>query len=308
MTHASSAGSPAGVTGLVMVWVSVSLAAQAPVFRAAADVVLVPVAVTQRGRPVSGLTATDFEVLDRGIAQTVQVETADALPIDVTLVVDTSASVRGRTLAQFAADIQAVARSLGTADRIRLLTFGTSVTDVTGFQPGGRNLPLGQLVADGGSSFYNAVAAALLTVPRNDRSQLVFVLSDGRDTMSFLDASQLVELAARSPATLVLAVVSPPDRPLGAPVMVDGTTPYDGGPNVPLLGDAAARTGGFLIQRGSGTSLAALFAVALTTHRASYIITFSPAPVGPRGWHELRIRVRRSSNYEVRTRAGYEWH
>src|SRR5919112_32731 len=71
---------------------------QQPVFRTGADVVSVDASVQRDRRPLTGLTAADFELLDNGVPQEISDVTYEKLPIDVTLLLDVSASVTGPIL------------------------------------------------------------------------------------------------------------------------------------------------------------------------------------------------------------------
>ena len=55
----------------------------APVFRASADVVSVEASVRRDRRPVVGLTAADFTLLDNGVQQQITDVSYEKLPIDV---------------------------------------------------------------------------------------------------------------------------------------------------------------------------------------------------------------------------------
>src|SRR4029079_15359034 len=89
-------------------------------FRSGVEVVRVPVAVVDRTKPVRGLTAADFELLDHGVRQTLAAAAAvEDLPVDVTLVLDSSGSVKGRALDQLKADVQSIANDLQPDDRVR---------------------------------------------------------------------------------------------------------------------------------------------------------------------------------------------
>lgn len=284
-------------------------AEQAPTIRSGVDGVVVPVSVTEAYRPVPGLTSSDFTLQDNGVAQDFTCTTGESLSVDVTLLIDTSASVKGKALEQFNADVQRIAESLSPNDRLRLITFAGDATDVSGLQPGGVSMPIGQITAGGATSLYNAVAASLIASPRSDRPQLVFAFSDGLDNMSFLDASGLVSLAGHSHAVLYLTLVTNP-----APTSARGVflsqgngrfVPYDGGPNRRLLDEAANRTGGAVYQRAAGTSLSALFAQALDEFRSSYLLTFTPQGVKAGGWHTLTVKTKVPGR-RVRSRTGYE--
>lgn len=202
-----------------------------PTIRSGVDVVIVPVSVTENSRPVRNLTSSDFTLQDDGVAQDFTCAPADPLAVDVTLVIDTSGSVKGKALEQFTADVQRIAESLRPNDRLRLTTFAGDATDVSGLQPGGVRFPLDRISAGGATSLYNALAAALMSFPQSDRPQLVFGFSDGLDNMSFLDASGLASLAGYSQAVLYLTLVLDPMRiesPNAPPRQSGRFVPYNG--------------------------------------------------------------------------------
>jgi hypothetical protein len=296
------------------------LSAQAPAtFRSGVDVVRVPVSVTVGNRPLLGLTSSDFTLQDNGVAQEFTVAAAESLPVDVTLVIDTSASVKGKALEQFNADVQRIAESLQPNDRLRLITFAGDATDVSGLQTGGVPFPLDRITAGGATSLYNALAAALMAFPQSDRPQLVFGFSDGLDNMSFLDAPGLASLAGYSQAVLYLTLVLDPRRIESptAPPRQNGQNgrfvPYAGGPNLRQLREATDRTGGAVFQRTAGTSLSALFEQALDEFRSSYVLTFTSKSVKAGGWHTLTVKLKdalkdslKESRLRLRWRTGYE--
>jgi hypothetical protein len=292
-------------------------AQQAPMtIRSGVEVVRVPVSVTAGNRPVLGLTSSDFTLQDNGVAQAFTCAPADPLAVDVTLVIDTSGSVKGKALEQFNADVQRIAESLRPNDRLRLMTFAGDATDVSGLQPGGVPLPLDRISAGGATSLYNALAASLMAFPQSDRPQVVFGFSDGLDNMSFLDASGLASLAGYSQAVLYLTLVLDPRRiesPHAPPRQNGRFVPYNGGPNRRLLDEIANRTGGVVFQREAGTSLSALFEQALDEFRSSYVLTFTPKGGKAEGWHTLTVRLKdalkdslKESRPRVRWRTGYQ--
>ena len=244
--------------------------------------------------------ATDFQLLDNGVAQSVTASLIERLPLDVTLVLDTSGSVAGR-FADLKTQLQQISDLLRPNDRLRLIAFTNTAVDVFGLQPGGARLPLERLAPGGSTSFYEAIAAALMAIPNSERPQLVFAFSDGMDTTGFLDADRVVSLAGHTNAALYVGLVhSPPPRR-------NSMTPYEGGPNVRLLREATARTGGALIEDSSGAKLAAVFGKLLDEFRAgSYLLTYTPQGVARNGWHDIVVNVRRPGTFEIRARKGYD--
>ena len=86
---------------------------QAPVFRAGADVVSVEASVRRDRRAVTGLKSTDFELLDNGVVQEISDVSYEKLPIDVTVLLDTSASVVGSALDRLRAALRQLRSDLG---------------------------------------------------------------------------------------------------------------------------------------------------------------------------------------------------
>jgi VWFA-related protein len=202
----------AAVTALVASRVSLALPQQGA-FRSSIDVVLVPVSVTDRNRPVAGLIAADFELLDNGVKQTISLQPVDALPTDVTFLVDTSGSVNGRALDRIRTDLQEMADLLQPNDRVRAVAFARDATDVFGFKPGGAPLDLTRMTAGGTTSLYDALVTVLAASPSGNRPHLVFAVTDGRDNSSFTSAPHVVRVAAASGAVLCVVLV-PSSNPL----------------------------------------------------------------------------------------------
>jgi hypothetical protein len=104
-----------------------------PVFRAGADVVTVDAAVQRDRRPVTGLKPADFELLDNGVPQEISDVAYERLPIDVTLVLDVSASVTGSVLDELGRALRQVRADLLPSDRLRLLIFNMRVRRLVDF-------------------------------------------------------------------------------------------------------------------------------------------------------------------------------
>src|SRR5205823_2409458 len=123
--------------------------------------------------------------------------------------------------------------------------------------------------------------------PDADRPQLLFAFSDGFDTMSFLDAHRVAQLAEYSTASLYIALV---------PTTVRRTSFISGhiashSPPVPpdrkLLEQAATRTGGLVFSSTSG--LPDTFQKVLDDFRISYMLRYVPRGVPRSGWHEITV-------------------
>jgi VWFA-related protein len=298
--------------------------AQEPVFRMRTDAVAVSVAVRARNRPVAGLTPADFQLLDNGVPQKVSSTGADASPVDVSLVVDTSGSLTGAAFQQLKTEIQQMARLLKPEDRVRLLSFANRVVDITGLQSGTSTLPLDRLTAGGRTTLHNALGAALMLSPGAERPHLVFCVTDGFDNASVLTPRDVAELAAASSATLYLGLLSSrfftvvgggggssmgplQGNRFGAELPGMGSTriPVEA-PHQRTLRDAAIATGGAFFVAGATDTLPTLFRRVLDDFRANYVLRYSPSGVPPAGWHEITVTVPRRPDLSVHARKGYE--
>src|SRR5262245_59019058 len=144
---------------------------QRPVFRSRSDLVSIDVSVRRGNVPVTGLSAGDFKVLDNGVLQKVESVSYEAVPIDVTLFLDTSPSLSG-LLDELKRDIAKVAGMLRPDDRLRLLTFDYQVNDVFGWQASGGDLKLEAARMGRISSVYDAIFLSLMRRPDIDRRHL----------------------------------------------------------------------------------------------------------------------------------------
>lgn len=296
---------------------------QQPTFRSRVDVVTVPVSVTSANRPVGDLRLADFEVADNGVRQQVSLTRLEGAAIDVTILLDVSGSLQGEALEEMKRDVVAIGDELRTSDRVRVIAFADAVETVVPFTSGGAPLPLDALAAGGATSLYAAMASALVVDPDVVRPQLVFVMTDGRDTASFAGADEVLRLAGRSRACLFLARIAPdvataPEESIvrhpeqrgiyvGVSQVRRTTGPYAGGPNVAALKDIAARTGGAYYDVRREDPLVELFRQALQEFRGSYLLSYVPDGVSDSGWHAITVSVsRRDARYTIRARKGYQ--
>ena len=157
---------------------------QQPTFSSRVDVVRVDVLVTENGRPLSGLHAEDFEVLDEGVPQQVELVGLERLPLNVVLAFDISASVAGTRLGQLRSASGVLLDELKPDDRAALVTFNHVVrlrskltTDL-----GAVRAALEQVQARGGTALIDGSYLALLSGDPDAARGLVIVFSDGFDT------------------------------------------------------------------------------------------------------------------------------
>ena len=278
----------------------------AAIFRAGADVVTVDASVQRDRRPVSGLTAADFELLDNGVAQEISEIAYEKLPIDVTLLLDVSASVTGMVLDELRRALRQVRADLGPNDRLRLITFNMSVRRLVDFtqSPADLDNALTSLRGGGSSAVFDALSVALTAPDVPGRRRLIVLFSDGQDSSSVSDADTLLEVARRSTPTVAIILGSPSaDRP----ATLLRTSASLAASTVSALSERiAGETGGLVASVKVGENLTSKFRQMVQAFRSSYVLYFTPTGVERAGAHTLDVRVKRPGA-EVRARRGYVW-
>ena len=286
-----------------------------PLFRAVANVVRVDVLVTERGKPITKLTAADFELSDAGLAQQVTAASIEDVDVDVILALDTSGSVAGARLQALRDAAAALVRNLRPADRAAVVTFASGVTVhtplTTDHTAVARALETAE--ARGATSLVDAAWTSVLLAHGNDRPTLVLVFSDGVDTSSWLRVDPVLAMASR--ANLVVdAVVAggrlpAPRAPFTGAALAPPTpsaaaaAPRDAGVEH-FLSTLAGATGGRVVDGSGGSRLEAAFVAALREFRTRYQLSYTPTGVDRPGWHPIDVRVKRSGA-TIRARPGY---
>jgi VWFA-related protein len=261
---------------------------QTPVFRAEVGVVRVEVLVTRGGEPVRGLRARHFELLDDGRAQALEPIVEETAPVDALLLLDLSVSVRGPKLAALKDAARAFLDGLRPGERAALVAFHHEVQLLEPLTEdlGAVRRALEETTSRGSTALRDALYAALRLKDLGERRTAVVVFSDGRDTMSWLEADEVVEAARRSNAIVYAVTVRAP-----------------GERSEPFLDAVSKGTGGRRLEAVDEDDLQRLFLDVLADIRARYVLSFTPADARP-GWHALRVRLR-GVRGDVLARPGY---
>jgi Ca-activated chloride channel family protein len=277
-----------------------------PIFRAGADAVTVDASVQRDRKPVVGLTAADFELLDNGVPQTISDVSYERLPIDVTLLLDVSASVTGETLDELRRALRQVRADIAAGDRLRLLTFNMRVHRLVDFGQPAANIDeaLASLKGAGSSAVFDGLAVALAAAESPGRRRLIVLFSDGQDSSSITDADTLLDVARRSTSTVAVILASPSSE---RPASILRTSSGLSSATVSAFSDRiASETGGMVTAVKAGENLSSRFRRTLQEFRSSYVLYFTPAGVERAGTHTLDVRVTRPGTV-VRARRGYVW-
>jgi Ca-activated chloride channel family protein len=280
---------------------------QGPVttFRAHADLVLIPVTVTdQVNRFVLGLQKGDFELFEDGIEQNVALFSGEDAPLSVGVLFDKSASMSYKLGPSRDAAGQLL-NALNKEDEAFLVEFADVAKVSVGFTGNTAAIRGGlkNAQAAGMTALLDAIDAGLLEMKeaKNSRKAIV-VVSDGGDNRSHYTSAQIESLVRQADVQIYAMGVF-------EPVFTSALTPEEiSGPR--LLSEIATQTGGRAFAAavpGDMPSVATRIAVEL---RNQYVLGYYPKNKARDGkYRNVEVRVVQppglGSPLKVHWRLGY---
>ena len=280
--------------------------AQGPAFRAGVELVSLNVTVTDSaGRFVTDLTQDDFAVYEDGARQDVTYFTRSNLPIALSLLLDTSASMDAKlaTAQQAAAGF---ARRLRPQDLAEVVDFDSRVNVMQTFtnSVGDLEQAILRTSAGGSTSLYNAVYIALKNLKKvvatdveEIRREAIVLLSDGEDTSSLLPFEEVLDLAKRSETAIYGIGLGHSDRrSRGARSFKEAEF---------VLRQFAQETGGRAFFPDKIDDLATVYGQISDELSSQYTVGYTSRNIKRDGaWRRLVVRVNRPS-LVARTKQGY---
>ena len=266
---------------------SAATAAQQPAFAARVESVRVDVLVLDNGHPVLGLGPGDFEIVDNGVPQQVELVSFEKIPLNVVLALDMSDSVAGDRLDQLQDAGRAMLDGLTRGDQAAVVTFSHAVTraaPLTGDITVARDA-LDEAWGTGETSLADGVYAAMMIGEADAGRALVVVFSDGLDTSSWLTDDRVLDSAKRGDAVVYSAGVG------------------DNG-NSAFLRELTSLTGGTAYKIDSTRDLRPTFLRILDEFRHRYLVSYTPHGVSRDGWHRLDVRLK-NRRATIKARPGY---
>lgn len=177
-----------------------------PIFRSGVDIVALNVVVTDAEQKyVAGLSSSDFAVYEDGIQQDVSFFGASEVPLDLAILLDTSASMTGKMpIVQQAAS--GFLTTLRHGDRAMIVDIkdATKVLFPLGDDLAAARTAIMSTVPSGGTALYNGAYMTLKELTKQRRAnseirrQAIVVLTDGDDTASLISYDDLMDVAKQS--------------------------------------------------------------------------------------------------------------
>lgn len=301
----------AGLAALVALGAGRPLSAQAPqrkpsdsVFRAGVEMVSLNVTVLdQQQHYLTDLESRDFTILEDGARQDITYFNRMSLPIALSLLIDTSASMEQRlTIAQDAAI--GFAKKLRPQDLAQVVDFDTRVEVLQGFTADTTALEaaIRNTQAGGSTAMFNALYISLKELakirPRTEddvHRRAVVVLSDGEDTSSLVTFDEVLDLAKRSATTIYAIGLQSRDNGLSKGFK---EAEY-------VLRQLATETGGRVFFPQRPEDLAGIYGVIADELASQYVIGYASSNQKRDGsWRRLTVQVNRTGT-TARTKRGY---
>jgi VWFA-related protein len=262
-------------------------AAQQATFSTKIEAVRVDALVTDRGQPIRGLGPADFEILDNGVPQQVDIVSFEQIPLNIVLALDMSESVAGERLDHLRSAGRAAVASLVTGDQAALITFSHVVSlgaPLSG-DTDGLLRALDDAAGSGETSLVDGVFAGMMIGESDAGRALLIVFSDGVDTSSWLTGDAVLDNAKRSDIVAYGVSVQSRLKP-------------------EFLRDLTSFTGGRLFEIEKTSDLTSAFRAIVDEFRHRYLVSYTPRGVTKEGWHRLDVRVKRGGA-TVKARPGY---
>jgi Ca-activated chloride channel family protein len=276
---------------------------QKPSFRAGVDLVSLNVTVTDQSKNfVTSLEQGDFVVYEDGVKQDLTYFNKSQLPIALSLLIDTSASMEDKLrLAQEAAI--GFIRRMKPDDIAQIIDFDSRVSILQQFTPDRVQLEnaIRQTVPNGSTSLHNAIYIALKELKKvrarsegDVRRQAIVVLSDGEDTSSLVPFEEVLDLAKRS--EVIVYTIGIRGRDLGARGFPEAEF---------VLRQFAQETGGRAFFPTGPQELDGIYALIADELAAQYALAYSSRnPKRDGQWRRIVVRTTRPE-LAARTKQGY---
>ncbi|HEY2907857.1 MAG TPA: VWA domain-containing protein [Vicinamibacterales bacterium] len=275
-------------------------------FRAGVEVVSLNVIVTDgSGHYVTDLSQGDFSIFEDGVKQDVTFFTRTNLPIALSVLLDTSASMENKLPTAQEAAI-GFAKRLRSQDLAEVIDFDSRAVVLQDFTNNATQLEqaIKKTSAGGSTSLYNAVYIALKDLKKivaknveEIRREAIVVLSDGEDTSSLLSFEEVLDLAKRSETAIYTIGLRANEGP--------STTTKGFKEAEFVLRQFAQETGGRAFFPNQLVELATVYGQISDELSSQYTVGYTSRNTKRDGaWRRVVVRVNRPS-LVARTKLGY---
>jgi Ca-activated chloride channel homolog len=277
-------------------------AQDAPTTTLRVDVHLVNVFVNvtdANGAIVGGLIRDDFAITEDGKPQQIAVfERQSAVPLNITLAIDTSGSVRKDLEAEAAAADRFVRALLRSQDQMSVLQFATSVTELVPFTNKISQIDRGlnRLRADWATALYDAVWLGSQGLGKKEGRKVLILVSDGDDTAKSTTYEQALEQALRN-EVMIYSLIDVP---------IEASAGRDTGGEHAMISLSEQTGGKYFYVKAGGLDKA--FSQVSDDLRTQYLLGYYPRKQEPGvSFHRIEVSVPRAADgaFQISHRTGY---
>jgi len=298
-------------------------------FRAAVDIVALNIVVTDSQQTfIKGLTTSDFSVFEDGVRQDVSFFAASAVPIDLAILLDTSASMTDKIDTVQRAAI-GFASTLRGGDRVTIVDIkdGSRIVAPLGEDLEAAKLAILSTRAMGGTALYDGLYLSLREMIRERhvaargaatslrcvvpspcdtmgevRRQALVVLSDGEDTSSLMSFDDVMQLARESGIAVYTITLKSKHAP---PAAVTSQQKHFSQSDYAMKA-FAQETGARAFFPATIADLAGVYSTIAEELASQYSIGYtSKNPKRDGAYRRVVVRINERTGVQTRTRAGY---
>jgi Ca-activated chloride channel family protein len=282
---------------------------QGTVFRTGVDLVALNVVVTDgQQKFVTGLSADNFAVFEDGVQQELSFFAARNLPLDLALLLDTSASMTDKMQSMQEAAV-GFAATLREGDRVSIVDIKDSVKVLHALDddPGVAGMAIRRTVARGGTALYNGLYMAIKDMVKQRRQhgdvrrQAIAVLSDGEDTASLLGFEDVMDVAKEAGiAIYTITLTSPHLRSARSGSRYFSQSQF-------AMKSLAQETGARAFFPAAIAELAGVYGTIAEELASQYALGYtSKNPKRDGAFRRVVVRVEDHPGARTRTRTGYQ--
>jgi Ca-activated chloride channel homolog len=251
------------------------------------------------GAIVGRLTKDDFAVFEDGRPQPIALfERQSNLPLNLTLAIDTSLSVRKDMTEEQGAARRFARALLRAEDQMSVMDFATTVRALTPFtnKLSVIDRGLSELRGGGATAVYDAVCLGSQQLGKTQGRKVLVIVSDGDDTVQEATYAQALEAALRN-EVMIYSLIDVP---------IETSAGRDTGGEHALI-TLSEQTGGkhFYVSAGG---LDKAFAQVSDDLRTQYLIGYYPKHQLPgTDFHRITVTIPRAAPdaFNIRNRTGY---
>jgi VWFA-related protein len=281
-----------------------------PVFRTGVDLVALNVVVTDaQQKLIPGLAIEDFAVYEDGVQQELSFFATSQVPLDLALLLDTSASMSDKMKTMQDAAV-GFASSLREGDRLSIVDVKDVIKVLHPLDADldGARAAIRSTAARGGTALYNGLYMTLREMMKQRRAldevrrQAIAVLSDGDDTASLIGFDDVMDTAKQAGVAIyTITLRSPIDIKLAS----NGGRRYFSTAEFSMKA-LAQETGARSFFPTDITELAGVYDVISEELAKQYALGYtSKNPKRDGAYRRVTVQVTQHAGARTRTKSGY---